>query len=81
MIVDDYYFMNHSALFDAIHCMNFSSMEPYSITKRWKNSLIYHPYFVNYGRNKIEYDKRLMSEGYKFFILLQDFGFDIPHQK
>ena len=62
-----------------IKCMNNSVMEPYSITKRSPSSLVYNPYFINYGRNKLEYVTRLMHEGYNFYVLLQDFGFDIPH--
>lgn len=61
--------------------MNQSMMEPYSIVRRWEQSVIFHPYFINYGRNKLEYISQMIYEGYKFYILMQDFGFDIPHPK
>lgn len=73
--------MNYTDLIYSIHCMNFSTMEPYSIIRRSNQELIFHPYFINYGRNKIEFITRLIFEGFKFYILLQDFGFDIPHKR
>lgn len=71
--------MNHTSIISKIHCMNNSVMEPYSISRRSNTSILYNPYFINYGRNKLEYVTRLKFEGYNFYVLLQDFGFDIPH--
>lgn len=34
-------------------------MEPYSILRRSKNNPIFHPYFINYGYNKIELMNRM----------------------
>ena len=52
---------------------------------------LFHPYYIEYGRDKIEFFEKLkMSHrigsngnntiGYQFFILPQDFGIDIPHK-
>lgn len=50
---------------------------------------LFHPYFVNYGRDKIYFFWRLYKEGLlrlwqwavgaKFYILPQSFGVDLPH--
>ena len=44
-------------------------------------SISYNPYFVNYGFNKVEYFIRLHTEGYKFYVMMQDFAVDAPHEK
>lgn len=41
----------------------------------------YHPYFVNYGYNKVEILSRMRFEGYEFFVLMDDFGVELPHEK
>ena len=29
----------------------------------------------------MEFIDRMRNEGYRFFILMKDFGFDIPHER
>lgn len=61
--------------------MNYTDMEPYMILRRSELMPVYHPYFVDYGRNKMEFTLRLRFEGYSFYAILSDFGFDYPHPK
>lgn len=63
----------------------------YHIMRRSPMTPLFHPYYIEYGRDKIEFFEKLkMSHrigsngyntiGYQFFILPQDFGIDIPHK-
>lgn len=54
------------------------------------NSL-YHPYFIDYGNDKLEFFHRLQSQSrgyfiplnidYSFFLMSNSFGYDIPHKR
>ena len=35
--------------------------------------------FINYGYNKIEWIETLRYKGYKFAVLINGFGMDVPH--
>ena len=35
--------------------------------------------FINYGYNKIEWIETLRYTGYKFAVLINGFGMDVPH--
>lgn len=60
--------------------MNYSTMEPYVILKRSPITPLFHPYYVDYGFNKVQFIKQLRYEGYQFYMMMNDFGFDIPHK-
>ncbi|KAK8814651.1 hypothetical protein WA556_006690 [Blastocystis sp. ATCC 50177/Nand II] len=41
----------------------------------------FHPYFYDYGGDKMELFHRLhMIGGYRMYVLSTDFGFNIPHK-
>ena len=42
---------------------------------------MFNELFFNYGRNKVEWIEHLRYIGYKFAILVQGFGVDVPHPK
>ena len=42
---------------------------------------MFNEIFYNYGRNKVEWIEHLRYLGYKFAILVQGFGVDIPHPR
>ena len=59
---------------------------------RSEDEPIFHPYFIIYGFNKIEFYWRLFQEnrrcvmccswlGYHFYHVPDVFGFDIPHEQ
>lgn len=79
--------MNLASYFDGgdtlykVPCMNYTEMEPYMVLRRYDVMPIYHPYFVDYGKNKMEFTLRLRFESYSFYVLVSDFGFDYPHPK
>ena len=63
----------------------------YHIMRRSPMTPLFHPYYIEYGRDKIEFFEKLKlshrigydgfySSGYQFLILPQDFGIDIPHK-
>ena len=54
-------------------------MEPYVILRRSHETPLFHPYYVDYGFNKVQLVYQLRFEGFRFFVLMRDFGFDIPH--
>ena len=64
-----------------MECLNSSKLEPYFIRKRTPNMINYSPYYINYGQNKMELIDRLRHEQYQFYILLTDFGCDLPHER
>lgn len=76
----DSYFDGGDTLYK-VPCMNYTEMEPYMVLRRNELMPIYQPYFVDYGRNKMEFTLRLRFEGYSFYVILSDFGFDYPHPK
>ena len=89
-IVDlDLYFESFaSVLQPSLPCM----MEPYffgslrfisryGIFKRSKQLPLFHPYFYNYGRNKEEFYRTLNMQEMKYFVLSDEFVFDLPHPR
>lgn len=60
--------------------MNYSTMEPYVILSRSEVTPLFHPYYIDYGFNKVQFIKQLRFEGFQFFMLMNDFGFDVPHK-
>ena len=55
--------------------------EPYIFIKRSEHMPMFNEIFYNYGRNKVEWIEHLRYLGYKFAILVQGFGVDIPHPR
>ena len=64
----------------------------YIIMRRSILNPIFHPYYIEYGYDKLEFFARLMaykrgcsmirlSLGFRYFVLPQDFGIDIPHKR
>ena len=61
----------------------------YGVFRRSALNGLFHPYFINYGRDKIYYYWRLNREGSipvvdwvvdtQFYVLPQSFGCDLPH--
>ena len=72
-----------------IPCLNFTHMEPYLIVRKSEEMPLYHPFYVNYGFNKVIFVENLRFESmysilefqidYKFYLMITDFGFDFPH--
>ncbi|KAK8800225.1 hypothetical protein WA171_004860 [Blastocystis sp. BT1] len=56
-------------------------IEPYGVFRRSALNTFYHPYYVDYGFNKIEFFHRLIVEKYQFYLLPEAFGYDIPHPR
>ncbi len=46
-----------------LKCLNFTRMEPYVIVRRHELTPLYHPYFINYGFNKVVFIELLQYEG------------------
>ena len=64
----------------------------YIIMRRSILNPIFHPYYIEYGYDKLEFFARLMafkrgcsmirlSLDFRYFVLPQDFGIDIPHKR
>lgn len=53
----------------------------YIFIRRSEHMPIFNELFFNYGRNKVEWIEHLRYIGYKFAILVQGFGVDVPHPK
>ncbi|KAK8801895.1 hypothetical protein WA588_006179 [Blastocystis sp. NMH] len=57
-------------------------IEPYIIMRRSILNPIFHPYYIEYGYDKLEFFARLMAyKRFRYFVLPQDFGIDIPHKR
>lgn len=46
-----------------LKCLNFTRMEPYVVVKRHELTPLYHPFFINYGFNKVSFIELLQYEG------------------
>ena len=53
----------------------------YIFIRRSEHMPMFNELFFNYGRNKVEWIEHLRYIGYKFAILVQGFGVDVPHPK
>lgn len=62
-------------------CFKSKKMESFFVARRSSVMIDYHPYFVNYGYNKMEILSRMRFEGFEFYVLMNDFGVDLPHEK
>lgn len=72
-----------------LRCLNFTRMEPYVVIRRHELTPLFHPYFINYGFNKVTFIETLQYEGssspvwalvgFQFYLFITDFGFDVPH--
>ena len=51
----------------------------YGVFRRSVMTPFFHPYYINYGYNKVEYVENLRQAGFSFFILNQAFAMDFPH--
>ena len=47
--------------------------------KKTNETPLFDERFINYGYNKIEWIETLRYTGYKFAILINGFGMDVPH--
>ena len=66
-------------------------MEPYSVIRRSKIVPLFHPYYINYGFNKVEMFSRLTflsicwllfcSIEFHYYVLVNEFCVDIPHNR
>ena len=74
-----YWYVSHGEALQRLKCLNYSTMEPYVILRRSRETPLFHPYYVDYGFNKVQLVYQLRFEGFRFFVLMRDFGFDIPH--
>ena len=45
-----------------IPCLNFTHMEPYLIVRKSEEMPLYHPFYVNYGFNKVIFVENLRYE-------------------
>ncbi|OAO16047.1 hypothetical protein AV274_2233 [Blastocystis sp. ATCC 50177/Nand II] len=53
----------------------------YAVFRRSMRNPFFHPYFYDYGGDKMELFHRLhMIGGYRMYVLSTDFGFNIPHK-
>lgn len=48
------------------------------IVRRSESLPLYHPYFVNYGRNRDEYFARVREAGFDVSVMSQDYLFELP---
>lgn len=48
------------------------------IVRRSELLPLYHPYFVDYGRNRDEYFARLRGAEFDVAVMSQDFLFELP---
>ena len=46
-----------------LRCLNFTRMEPYVVIRRHELTPLFHPYFINYGFNKVTFIETLQYEG------------------
>lgn len=75
-----YWYESRGELLQQLRCLNYSTMEPYVIVKRSRVLPLYHPLYYDYGFNKVQFIHHLRYLGYQFYVLMEDFGFDIPHR-
>ncbi len=47
--------------------------------KKTNETPLFDERFINYGYNKIEWIETLRYTGYKFAVLINGFGMDVPH--
>lgn len=62
-----------------IRCFLNDFQEPYVMLRRLKSTPLFDERFVNYGYNKVQLFEHLRAANFRFYILLQAFGMDIPH--
>ena len=48
------------------------------IVRRSESLPLYHPYFVNYGRNRDEYFARVREAGFDVSVMSQEYLFELP---
>ena len=53
----------------------------YGIFKRTINLPLFHPYYINYGRNKEDFYRVLNTMDYHYYVMTVDFIIDLPHPK
>ena len=51
----------------------------YAVIRRSEVNPIFHPYYINYGFNKIQYFEYWRLHGGKFYLLTNSFAVDMPH--
>ena len=51
----------------------------YGVIKRTVNTPLFHPYYINYGSNKVDFYRVLNTMGYHYNVLSLDFFSDLPH--
>ncbi|KAK8832486.1 hypothetical protein WA577_002959 [Blastocystis sp. JDR] len=60
----------------------FNHMEPYGVFRRSAADPIFHPYFIDYGGNKMELYFQFRAMNYNTpYVFPSDFGFNIPHKR
>lgn len=51
-----------SPIVTPIPCLNFTHMEPYLLVRRTEDTPLYHPFYINYGFNKVIFVENLRYE-------------------
>ena len=74
-----YWYSMSDPLIVKLRCLNFTRMEPYVVIRRHELTPLFHPYFINYGFNKISYVETLRKEEYRFVLAGDMYAFDLPH--
>lgn len=54
-------------------------MHRYVMIQKTDHMPLFSELFYNYGRNKVQWIEHLRYIGYKFGLLIQGFGVDVPH--
>lgn len=58
-----YWYSMSDPLIVKLRCLNFTRMEPYVVIRRHELTPLFHPYFINYGFNKVTFIETLQYEG------------------
>ena len=58
-----YWYSMSDPLIVKLRCLNFTRMEPYVVIRRHELTPLFHPYFINYGFNKVTFIETLRYEG------------------
>lgn len=55
-----------------IPCLNFTHMEPYLIVRKSEEMPLYHPFYVNYGFNKVIFVENLRYESKLCYCIVKN---------
>ncbi|KAK8809789.1 hypothetical protein WA158_000732 [Blastocystis sp. Blastoise] len=78
---DSWYTQSSSTFITMVQCFKTNVQEPYVMVKRSSHLPSFDERFSGYGKDKISWIEHLRYIGYKFGILVNGFGVDIPHIK